>query len=280
MSTQRTGPSRASRRPPSEVSDHVPLQTGCARPLQAQALLLLLLLAELSCWAQAWTSLEPLAPPSPSFGTRLCMETAGPAPPEPAAKGGGDALFGPVGRALDLLPRLTRRFDPFWNVRVGEAAHPGPLGAGRNRRSRKLKAAALMGGGGMMELVSALVQALVPALLAALCGGKNKLDTMVAGDKAKEKSKEHAHTESAAQIRGKVKEKSKEHVHTQSAEQVHKRAPKAVAVLAETVAAEIKHASAAASTPRDEWATVARRISDSDWKLQAGAWTAEVCDVD
>ena len=78
MSTQRTGPSRASRRPPSEVSDHVPLQTGCARPLQAQALLLLL--AELSCWALAWTSLEPFAPPSPSFGSRLGMETAGPAP--------------------------------------------------------------------------------------------------------------------------------------------------------------------------------------------------------
>ena len=36
--------------------------------------------AELSCWAQAWTSLEPFAPPSPSFGSRLGMETAGPAP--------------------------------------------------------------------------------------------------------------------------------------------------------------------------------------------------------
>ena len=118
--------------------------------------------------------MEHLAPPSPSFGTRLGMETAGPAPPEPAAKGGGDALFGPGGRAPDLLPRLTRRFDPVWNVRVGEAAHPGPPGAGRNRRTRKLKAAALMGGGGEMELVSALVQALLPALLAALSGGKKQ----------------------------------------------------------------------------------------------------------
>ena len=84
--------------------------------------------------------MEPAAPPSPSFGSRLGMDTAGPASPESAAEGGDDDPFGLIGRAADLLPRLTCLHDPFWSVRVGGAPHPGPYEAGRNRRTRKLKA--------------------------------------------------------------------------------------------------------------------------------------------
>ena len=97
-------------------------------------------------------------------------------------------------RRNDLLPRLTRRHNPFVGVRVGEAANPGPAGPWRPVRIRqpKKKKAAVLSRDGASLVVSALVHALVPALFDALAigSGSARGPRLTGGTNKKKKKKD------------------------------------------------------------------------------------------
>ena len=137
-----------------------------------------------SCWAQAGTWLEPTLHRPPARA-RPGMETAGPSFSWRAANG-GEIVLGLVGQTAAQLPRLTRRYDPFLGVRVGEAANLGPGASRRNLRARAMKAARAECG--QADYFNPLVQALLPMILAALHGGGQEQGAAEAGNK-KEKDK-------------------------------------------------------------------------------------------
>ena len=198
------------------------------------------------------------------------METAGPSFSWRAANG-GEIVLGLVGQTAAQLPRLTRRYDPFLGVRVGEAANPGPGASRRNLRARAMQAA--RAGGGQVDFVNALVQALLPALIAALNRGGQEQGAAEAGNK-KEKDKK---SDTKVVPNGTVKAAV---TRIQTAEHA------AAFCAAKPVAPRTKTAAPAAadaSVPNErdgQWQKVAGKIADGDWKLQACDWTAEVCDVD
>lgn len=170
------------------------------------------------------------------------------------------------------IPTRQKRFDPFWQCRVGEAAHPGPGGSRRTKRMREQKTSGAfdLGGLDLLPLLRPAIEKLLRELLNEFLSGDGLARLL--GLQAAAKGELHA-----PPVKEKKPRKRGKKAHAPSDAKSAK--PSVAPVIAPAKPAIAKPP----PLPHDadgEWIEVKKPVKQTPWALRAQDWDSPLCPLD